>query len=374
MSTADASSASTDTVTGSFNGKTLLGLLGRLTHAETRRSHSFSLVSFHAHPDDEALLTGGTIARASAEGHRVAIVCATDGALGLVSSEVAGLGDLGARRRKELLAAAAALGCGDVRFLGYADSGYEAPRDGNGGARRGQTAGGARSGNRFCDVPTREAAEKLAEILREVEADVITVYDPAGGYGHPDHLAVHRVGVAAAELAGTPVVLEATVDRRVLRRALRALGALGVTRALKVEGAEWDAGRFDNAFADPERITHRVRVGRHASAKRNAMAAHASQATGGETVRTLAVFARLPRLVFRLVFAYEWFVEVQVPAPRQSGAAARAAGRPDRNRTRTGRCDDIFASLRAPAARAAPHARAAPAAEESQRDSTALGQ
>ncbi len=315
-----------------------------MTRRETNPQVSlYTLVCFHAHPDDEALLTGGTIARASAEGHRVVVVCATDGAMGLVSSGIAGQGDLGERRREELRSAAAALGCGDVRFLGYADSGYEAPREKIGGAPLERPASGANlDGTRFCDVPTQAAAGRLAEILRELNADVLTVYDPAGGYGHPDHVAVRRVGVAAAELAGTPVVLEATVDRRALRRALGALRASGVTRALQVDEAEWDPRRFDTAFADPDLITHQVRVGRYTRAKRNAMAAHASQATGDASVRTLAVFARLPRLVFRIVFAREWFVEVGVATRRQGGAksVSRAGARADR------RSDDIFASLR----------------------------
>jgi len=309
---------------------------------------SFGLVCLHAHPDDEALLTGGTIARACAEGHRVAIVCATDGALGLVSSGMAANGNLGRRRRDELRAAAAALGCSDVRFLGYADSGYEAPRDKLRSERQGEPGGSGAVGEiRFCDVPTEEAAEKLAVILRELNADVLTVYDPAGGYGHPDHVAVHRVGIAAAERAGTQVVLEATVDRRVLRGALGALRVVGITRALKVDRDEWDPRRFETAFADPQRITHRVRVGRYSRAKRDAMAAHASQASGDASVRTLAVFARLPNPVFRLVFAYEWFVEVETA--KQGHDTRLYPSRARRNR----RSDDIFASLRTQAEKAA---------------------
>ena len=60
------------------------------------------------------------------------------------------------------------------------------------------------------------AADALARIVREERADVLTIYDANGGYGHPDHVQVHRVGLRAASLAGTPVVLEATVDRGLL--------------------------------------------------------------------------------------------------------------------------------------------------------------
>ncbi len=338
--------------------------------ATNPQSPSFTLVCFHAHPDDEALLTGGTIARANAEGHHVVVVCATDGAMGLVSSGMAGQGDLGERRREELRVAAAALGCGDVRFLGYADSGYEAPRDHIRDGPLGRPASGARpDGNRFCDIPTEEAAGKLAEILRELNADVLTVYDPAGGYGHPDHVAVRRVGIAAAGLAGTPVVLEATVDRRAIRRALGAMRALGITRALKVDEAEWDPRRFETAFADPDRITHRVRVGRYCRAKRYAMAAHTSQATGDASVRTLAVFARLPEPVFRLVFAREWFVEIE-GATRRQGGARRVSGAGVRAGRRS---DDIFASLRAQARQRTPAEGRTLPAGDARSDKGALG-
>ena len=314
-----------------------------------RRDPPYSVVSLHAHPDDEALLTAGTLARACAEGHRVTLVCATDGAMGLVSASLATVGDLAELRSEELRSAAAAIGCTEVRFLGYSDSGYAAPAahssaEQSGKPRRITPAPVAQQHDPvahqhdpvvhrkkvsrvFSEVPVEEAAERLAAILVEVDADVLTIYAPAGGYGHPDHIAVHDVGVAAAELAGTPVVLEATVDRRLLTRMLRVANAVGLVRVLGVDRAEWDPRRFEDSFADPDRITHRVRVGRYARAKRQAMAAHSSQATGDASVRTLAVFARLPLGIFRVVFAKEWFVE----------RGRSPAGR---------RLDDIFDSVR----------------------------
>jgi hypothetical protein len=122
-------------------------------------------------------------------------------------------------------------------------------------------------------------------------------------------------------------VLEATVDRRPLTRALRILKATGIIHLLRVDDGEWSAERFDRAFADPADITHRVDTRRYAPAKRAAMAAHGSQATTDAGVRTLAVFLRLPPFVFNRVFAHEWFVE---------------RGRPPTAVP----LDDIFASLR----------------------------
>jgi LmbE family N-acetylglucosaminyl deacetylase len=244
----------------------------------------YTVVAFHAHPDDETLLTGGTLARAAAEGHRVVLVTATLGEAGLAS----GAGALGSRRHAELLAAAAALGCARVETLGYTDSGLDAAA----------TTGG----RRFADVPVEEAAARLAEILRAERADVLTGYDANGGYGHPDHVQVHRVARAAAALTGT-ALLEATVNRSALRPVLAALRL---------------AGRFlpSLPFGDPARvftarrdITHVVDVRRYERQKRAAMRAHASQSEGGSGVRTLALLSRLPGPLFRAVCGREWFVE-----------------------------------------------------------------
>src|SRR6476469_7405103 len=109
-----------------------------------------TLVAFHAHPDDEALLTSGTLARAAAEGHRVVVVVATDGDLGLASSSYAADGRLGERRLAELRASAKALGVARVEWLGYADSGIGPELDPDPSGR-----------TRFMRAPLEQAAERL---------------------------------------------------------------------------------------------------------------------------------------------------------------------------------------------------------------------
>lgn len=246
------------------------------------------------------MLTGGTLARAAGQGHRVVLVTATAGEAGLTSRALAALGDLPARRMTELRAAAAALGCHDVRLLGYDDSGI----DGQAG----------RDGLAFARADAEGAAARLAGILTSVGADVLTIYDPAGGYGHPDHVQVHRVGVRAAELAGTPVVLEATVDRVALLRVLRWLHRL---RLLRWAPPEWQPERLMLSYTDRARLTHRIDVRRNARAKRAAMAAHVSQRGGNEGVRSLRFFLMLPLPAYRWVFGHEWFTERnRQPPPR----------------------------------------------------------
>ena len=138
-----------------------------------------TLVFVHAHPDDEALLTAGTMARAAQEGHRVVLVVATDGGAGLSASSIANE-DLAEVRRAELEVSAAILGVAQTVHLGYADSGLDGLAE----------AGFARQ-DRFT------IAKRLAAVFDEVGADVVVGYDPSGGYGHPDHLQVHRTVRAA---------------------------------------------------------------------------------------------------------------------------------------------------------------------------------
>jgi LmbE family N-acetylglucosaminyl deacetylase len=262
---------------------------------------SFCLVSFHAHPDDEALLTAGTLARAAAEGHRVVLVVATRGEAGL--SDDAPGGSLGDRRADELERSAAALGCAKVIRLDYPDSGMRNEHQG------------------FASLPVDEPAERLAAILRAEQADALTVYDRNGGYGHPDHVQVHRVGHRAAELAGTRLVLEATVDRTSL---IRALSLVRWTRLLPDDFAPH---RLRQSYSDRASITHRIDVRGFADQKRRSMAAHASQAAGGAGPRTLALFLKLPGPLYRRVFGAEWFIE-----------ARRTPSRPP--------LTDLFATLR----------------------------
>ena len=263
-------------------------------------SRVFTLVAFHAHPDDETLLTGGTLARIAAEGHRVVLVTATLGGAGLAGDPTGAV--LAERRRAELLAAAAALGCARVETLGYLDSGLHGEHEPGPGRRR------------FADVPVEEAAARLAAILSAERADVLTSYDPRGGYGHPDHVQVHRVGAAAARLAGTPVLLEATVDRGALRPLLALLRVAGrLLPGLPLGGA-------DTAFTARRELTHVVDVRRYLRQKRAAMRAHASQAEGGRVLRTLALLSRLPGPLFAAVAGREWFVEAgRSPGPRPAG-------------------------------------------------------
>jgi LmbE family N-acetylglucosaminyl deacetylase len=242
---------------------------------------------FHAHPDDEAIISGGTMAALAADGHRVVLVTATRGDLGEVPDGLLAPGEtLAERRQVELATAGDVLGVQRQDFLGYLDSGM-AGEETNG-----------REGS-FADADLDEAAERLARILREESSDVLVVYDDHGGYGHPDHIQVHRVGMRAAEVAGTPVVYLVTIDRDHVRELIR-----------QSEGTDWsmqDPTPDDlDSFGEPaDKITTAVDVSRWLGAKREAMRAHASQI--GED----SFFLAMPDDAFAAVWGTEWYIRVR---------------------------------------------------------------
>lgn len=267
---------------------------------------TYTLVAFHAHPDDEALFTGGTLARCAAEGHRVVLVVATAGERGLTGGGATGT-SLGATRSSELARAAEVLGLARLVEFGYGDSGATGPIP----------------PGSFCAEPLDAATQRLASVLEEERADALTIYDAAGGYGHRDHRRVHDVGVAAAADRGSLPVLQATVPRESIQRALRWANRAGL------HPGGMTAADLEHAYSRRAEITHEIDVRRFLPQKRRAIAAHASQQTGGADIRTAALLCRLPRPLAGLVLGREWYVELgRTPAPRP--------------------LDDLFASLRSP--------------------------
>ncbi len=263
---------------------------------------------FHAHPDDEALLTSGTMAKLTASGHRVVLIVATAGEAGLAADEFRSDGRLGQRRSDELRRSAAALRVHRTEVLGYADSGL---------AQHPTPPSPPGAPPRLVDADPREVAERVGRILTEERADVLTSYDARGGYGHPDHLAVHAIGAAAAAVAGTPVVLEATAPRD------RLLAAAGIVNRLLPASRRVDLEPWAGAYCAAAEITHCIDVRAQTGQRRQSMLAHASQATANGGPRTLGVFTKVPGPLFRLAFGREWY--------RQAVPAAERGGRPRLN-------------------------------------------
>jgi LmbE family N-acetylglucosaminyl deacetylase len=259
-----------------------------------------TLVCFHAHPDDESITTGGSMARAAAEGHRVVLVVATNGDHGESPEDLATGEALVDRRRVETMRSAAVLGVGRVEWLGYRDSGMTGWEQNS-------------HPDAFMRAPIDEAAAKLATILRDEQADVLTVYDWHGNYGHPDHIQVHRVGHRAAELAGTPAVFEATMNRDLVVRSMKA--ALEAQDGSMPDDFDPEGPADDgNPFGTPEdELTHAVDVSAYVDKKRASITCHASQATD------TGMFLAMPEAIFAQAFGTEWFIKKGAPHGLREG-------------------------------------------------------
>jgi N-acetyl-1-D-myo-inositol-2-amino-2-deoxy-alpha-D-glucopyranoside deacetylase len=168
----------------------------------------------HAHPDDESLATGGTIARYAADGAHVCLITCTNGELGEVA-EVPELGTvdeiqarLGEVRVQELLNACKHLGDVDLRMLGYHDSGMDGTPSND-------------EPHVFVNQDIDEAVQRVAQILDEVRPQVVVTYNEFGAYGHPDHIRAHDVTLRAVDAAqhGVSKVYYTAFPRSLIRMA-----------------------------------------------------------------------------------------------------------------------------------------------------------
>ena len=235
------------------------------------------LMCVHAHPDDECIATGGVLARAADEGIRTAVVTCTGGELG----EIVGPGmdpdemrpRLGEVRREELRRALKVLGAGEPRLLGYRDSGMVGSEGNDDPAS-------------FWRASLDEAVGRLVAQIRDFRPDVFVTYDAFGGYGHPDHVQTHRVGLLAAEAAAIPALypeagpgweISKVYCQTIPRKAL-----FGFTKQMVAAGlpSPWpDVERpEDLPMGTPdERLTTVVDVTPQLDRKMRALAEHASQ-------------------------------------------------------------------------------------------------
>ncbi|WP_447039771.1 N-acetyl-1-D-myo-inositol-2-amino-2-deoxy-alpha-D-glucopyranoside deacetylase [Streptomyces sp. DSM 118878] len=243
------------------------------------------LLLVHAHPDDESINNGATMAKYVAEGAHVTLVTCTLGEEGeVIPAELAHLAAdredrLGPHRVGELAAAMEELGVTDHRFLGgpgrYRDSGMM------------DTEQNRRPGA-FWSAGLDEAAAHLVEVIREVRPQVLVTYDPDGGYGHPDHIQAHRVAMRAAELAADPAFRAGAGEphtiakiywnrapRSVVEERFRWLREVLPQSSFSTPGAPADVP----GVTDDERITTEIDGALFRTAKAAAMAAHATQVT-----------------------------------------------------------------------------------------------
>ncbi len=244
-----------------------------------------TIVFVHAHPDDEASQTSGSMTRLSAEGHRVVVVYGTGGDHGTIPDGHDG--DLAELRRAEAAASAEVTGAQRLVWLDHLDSGMTG-WDTNGHP------------DAFMNADVATVARTIADVLDEEDADVVVGYDWHGGYGHPDHIQVHRVVRQAAELAARrPRYLEVTMNRDAARRLFALAVEAGMEGAWDVD-APMDDG---NPLGTPEAELHwAVDVTPWLDAKRAALAAHASQPDA-------AGMLAMPEQGFAAMMGWEHYIE-----------------------------------------------------------------
>lgn len=283
-----------------------------MSHSGERR-----LLFVHAHPDDESIETGATMAKYAAEGTGVTLVTCTLGELGeIIPAELGHLafdraGGLGTYRIGELAAACQALGVTDHRFLGgpgrWRDSGMMG------------TAANELPGC-FWLADVDEAARELLAVITEVRPQVLVSYDARGFYGHPDHIQAHRVSRRAFELAGGLVskLYATAVPRSVLAEAMALLaadsggGQLGGVGFSRVDSV--DALPFGT---DDANVTTQIDAADYLAAKVAAMHAHATQ------IAVDSPFFALSDMVGRKALGTEYYTLLAGPGGTGDGPAGR---------------------------------------------------
>jgi N-acetyl-1-D-myo-inositol-2-amino-2-deoxy-alpha-D-glucopyranoside deacetylase len=250
------------------------------------------LLLVHAHPDDESIGQGATMARYVAEGIGVTLVTCTGGEMGeILVPELEHMASdkddtLADQRKIELDEAMMALGVTDNRYLGgfkrYRDSGMQWHADGH------AIPADDVNENAFWNADLTEAATYLVEIIREVRPQVLVTYDEFGGYGHPDHIQAHRVATYAAALAAVPSyrrdlgeahdiakIYWSAMSATRVRDGLRDLRAAGDTTTF--EGMDPD--HLPAFMVEDDALSAKVEADDYAEVKMRALKAHRTQIT-----------------------------------------------------------------------------------------------
>ena len=197
----------------------------------SRNQEPLTILGVFAHPDDEGFGSGGTLAMLVDKGHRVTVVCATNGDVGEISDPaLATPENLGQVRQQELLAAMKVTGVKDVRFLGYRDSGMDGTPDND-------------NPDSLYQASPATVVGQIDAVLTELEPDVIITHDHTGGYGHPDHITVYRHTTAAIEAryigdGPRPALYYFCFPRSTFQRMWKEMQDAGVTPPFGSEDAE----------------------------------------------------------------------------------------------------------------------------------------
>lgn len=239
-----------------------------------------SIVFLHAHPDDEACMTAGTMAKEAASGSDVYLITATNGSVDIASRKTVSDRPI-SKREEETVASAEILGVKKTWFLGYRDSGMAGTPPNF-------------DSDSFFQSDAFTAAEQVRSICQNVGADILVGYEPNGTYGHPDHIKCHIVGSLAAQKMPHVRFLWSTLNRDSYEM-LRVFGG-------SID-SEW-ARRLTSEFWCPaSEITHKIDVSMFMERKREAILAHETEISEDH------IFASMSDSQFVECFGSEWYSE-----------------------------------------------------------------
>ena len=277
-------------------------------------NESLKVLGIFAHPDDEGFGSGGTLALLARRGHKVTLVCATNGDVGEISDpDLATPETLGQVRQQELREAMAVTGFSDVRFLGYRDSGMDGTPEND-------------HPESLFQATDSEVVARIRAAIDEIKPDLVLTHDPTGGYGHPDHVAVCRHTVSAVEecAAGggpTPVVYYVCYPRSNFKRMWQQMIDNGIT-------PPFASLEVDKIGSPDEMVTTTVDVSEYVEVKIASLACHRTQMDPN------GAFAQLPEHLTKEMMSTEYF------------ALAIAGESSGQNAGESGKGRDLLAELR----------------------------
>jgi LmbE family N-acetylglucosaminyl deacetylase len=262
-----------------------------LTKHSKSVSEQLTVLAVLAHPDDEGFGCGGTLAALVAGGHRVTLICATNGDVGEISDPALATPEtLWQVRQRELRTAMDVTGIEDVRFLNYRDSGMAGTEDND-------------HQSSLFQAPEAKVVEQVAAVIRETRPDVVITHDPTGGYGHPDHVTICRRTVSAVELCSNengPQLYFLCFPRSAFQRMWQAMVEADIRPPFSADDVE--------ALGTPDdEVTTVRRVDRFVAVKKESLRCHRTQ------IGDDGPFSQLSEEVLDEIMSTEYFQLVSVP-------------------------------------------------------------
>lgn len=264
------------------------------------------LLACFAHPDDETFGSGGTLARCAAQGFRVDLVCATRGEAGEISDPALATPETLAQvREEELRSACRALQVSELHLLGYRDSGMAGTPDND-------------HPNAFCRADPSTVTGRLVALIRSRRPAVVLTFDPHGGYGHPDHMAIHRFATEAFHASGDanryPEYPEHHRPARLYYAAIPRGRILAMIDYAAKAGIDLGFGSIpvSEIGIPDEDVTTEVSLAGYAETKRQAMQCHRTQ------LGPVSPFSQLPPEALEEFLSRESFIRAYPPFPAGS--------------------------------------------------------